>query len=233
MWERHLSTHPRSLAINPATGGYFDEALSMTLPARSLAERPWPSIVAADLNHALSVRQHMVDLAVRHSISVKVAPPGGNEQSAAYLPAVRTIFIHPDAANDPLAVAFMLAHELAHAFDPVGPRIVHHFSTDSKAVAEAEIVAEAAAVNTLRRLGCEVQGEDAYLDQFDWVQFNGGWEKSLDPGRKLHDRYRAAMLSLGDAVLAPTAASAEMARILRRADSEVAQREAAFRSSGR
>ena len=99
-------------------------------------------------------------------------------------------------------------------------------------MAEAEIVAEAAAVNTMRRLGLSVSGEAAYLDLFDWVRIGGGWRRALDPGCKLHDRYRAAMLWLGDAAIMPAEeVDRELRRIYRRADAEVARREAEFRQT--
>ena len=211
--------------------GYYSGPVHARVPDACLAERPWPRMTAMDESVADSAVATMTALARQSGVRVRVGVPLDGHAAACYDPPIRTITVHPQVASEPLCMAFALAHELGHAFDPVGSRTSHHHHRDSRAAAEAEIVAEAGAIKMMKVLGIELEGEHAYIDRFDWVQRRGGWRKAISPGRKLADRYTAVVLNLmafGSNPAVDDISRRELDRIYKRADAEVRRREEAY-----
>ena len=80
--------------------------------------RPWPEISGSkqDLNRAL---QHLLAVAESNDIRVQYTDDKNFTEVGLYRHDERSITLHADLGHTPSLYAFVLAHELAHAFDPI------------------------------------------------------------------------------------------------------------------
>ena len=94
--------------------------ISLTRPLRhtSANRDPWPEISGSkqDLNRAL---EHLLAVAESNDIRVQYTDDNKFTEVGMYRHDERSITLHADLGHTPGLYAFVLAHELAHAFDPI------------------------------------------------------------------------------------------------------------------
>ncbi len=80
--------------------------------------RPWPEISGSkqDLDRAL---QHLLAVAESNDIRVQYTDDKNFTEVGMYRHDERSVTLHADLGHTPGLYAFVLAHELAHAFDPI------------------------------------------------------------------------------------------------------------------
>ena len=154
--------------------------------------RPWPEISGSkqDLDRAL---QHLLAVAESNDIRVQYTDDKNFTEVGMYRHDERSVTLHADLGHTPGLYAFVLAHELAHAFDP----ILHvtempYYGTQK---ADIEALAEASAVVALREWGLTLHHEQTFLDWTDELRiFSSGWRKRLTS--TLYDRYLVVLTPL-------------------------------------
>ena len=102
--------------------------------------------------------------------------------------------LHRELHNDPALYAFALAHELGHALDPQ----LEHLPDDYRRRrhhGSFEVVAESAAVRSLKSFGLVLEDEDAFLnDSIRHGTRRESWKRALTGD--LYDRYQVCAMPL-------------------------------------
>ena len=147
--------------------------------------RPWPEISGSrqDGDRAL---EHLLALADANDILVQYTDDKNFTEVGLYDSFERSILLHTDLGNTPGLYVFALAHELAHACDPILHVTEMPYQGTKKA--DIEALAEVSAIEALREWGLTLRNEYIFVDWTDTLRFfSSGWRERLKS--KLYDRY--------------------------------------------
>ena len=159
---------------------------------RLKAVRPFPRISGrrGQLDHAI---RHLEGIAEGQGITIHRFDTTSGEIGW-FDPNNRTINLHGDIHEDPALYAFSLAHELGHSFDPRFQKLgedynqwLHHGAY--------EVVAEAAAIRSLKSFGLHLENADDFLTHHNKYGLrNKAWKTGIKNG--LFDRYQSCSIPL-------------------------------------
>lgn len=114
---------------------------------------------------------------------------------ASFNPSTRTIAMHKDICEDPGLYVLALAHEMAHSLDPgyvERPQDYEH----EKHRANAEMVAETAALTALLSYGLTISGADTHLQTIAANRSSRREWDSILKSPEVGDRFRCALFPM-------------------------------------
>ena len=150
----------------PPAPGEWGETWVRTPPQTSLSprlkQRRFP-MVQGSLAQFETARSGLEEAAAARGIRIKCEK--NPREPGWYDPRTQTIMLSEEICRDPALYVFSLAHELAHAADPVFKHRPHDYE-DPEERAKTEIVAERAAVYALGAYGLHVTVDQPYQDHW-------------------------------------------------------------------
>ena len=139
--------------------------------------RPWP-VVSGSKHYLDGAIEHFLGVAERNSIRVQYTDDTSFADIGLYNHGDRSVTLHADLRHTPGLYAFVLAHELAHAFDPILHVTPMPYSGTS--FADIESLAELAAIKALTAWGMTLEHQYAFIDWTDQHRvLSAGWRKRL------------------------------------------------------
>ena len=139
--------------------------------------RPWPVISGSKHNLERAI-EHFVGVAERNNVRVQYTDDPSFAEIGLYNHADMSVTLHADLRHTPGLYAFVLAHELAHAFDPI--LHVTPMPYTGTRFADIEALAELAAIKALTAWGMTFEDQYTFIDWTDRKRtFSAGWRKRL------------------------------------------------------
>lgn len=167
---------------------------SSNTPVEFLRRRPFP-LFRSTQQQAESCLAHLLAAADGAGIQVYMMDDNSPHvhEIGMYCFDSGTIHLAPAVLNNTLLHAFVLGHELGHAFDPVICSFPHHYEMKQD-MYEAEIVSESASLQSLASFGIEIQNHECYLQHCESQHKGYPWRNALQ--YRLASRFEAASIHL-------------------------------------